>query len=183
MLGFMVALLFSIVVGMVVVEIVCYKERKRKKELDALLGPSVISLLDLLKKASKKGWVFSRLENGELLRFGIALRQAAECEEVRFWGRKELNNGAYEVSVRLTEIDKEYWRNNSINILSTTNHFSADEEDIETIFVEHNFSTYTHSHLQWSEETQIYTDIHISKTDAMKWLKHKARTYKGIDEY
>ena len=135
-----------------------------------------MQLLDLYKIAQEQDWDFMAQGGIEVLDFAYGLRQAGSDGEISFWGKKKV--GDFDLITRddiLRDICSAYWLGHKLDQISCLRLLANGQI---AGFVDDNFHINSMP-LAEAEDDLRYADIHVSRREAMKWLRYTAGQYKG----
>jgi hypothetical protein len=122
-----------------------------------------ISIVELLKMATDRGWNFTGDGSLHLIDLQDAIRQGASDDHLTVWGRlKRWNSEELLKNEILEKIPQEHWQTFYVHL------FSALQDD--------NFNTKS-----WtpSNTPANYLDLHVTRREASVWLDRDAVVFRG----
>ncbi len=150
----------------------CYGVILLIRERFGLVGPVLwgtkrssgirMPLTELRDLAAYSGWEALNSDSYNILEFTKGLRQAGLDGELRFWGRPHLFRDINRHEP-LHEISKGHWSK-----------FQIDSTDLIQATGNIDARTYTPG-----DSVKGYIDLHVHRRPAHRWLRKKAKTYKG----
>lgn len=153
------------------------KDEKKQNKQPELLGNVnedtvepllIISLIDLLKEAEKKGFQFTAKGSQHIFEFACGLRDAGTTSSIQFWGREKQRINVTTKSMPLIEIDPRYWQECKIDGMSCLEHLDGMAIGIS----DDNFQTVTESN---TNRNHLYVDIHLTRGQAIRWLENQKK--------
>lgn len=127
-----------------------------------------IPFADALPVASERGWLERENGSTRIFDFIVGLRQAAMDGTVAFWGRYD-EWGSKSPRGPLVPIPTDHWRDYEIEILpllvKVQNHVHHTKKEATA--------------LRENDRAGSYCDLHVSRSQFMRWLESDANSYIG----
>lgn len=136
--------------------------------------PQRMPLNELYKQAKRLGWDFAD-NTGHVFDFVDGLKQAGADGHIQFSGTPTHRIPALTEDGFLQNIPSEYWQKCKLSAISP---LELDKRDGHVIGIKGD-NRKTETYNRQSGYIENYQDIHVDRSQALKWLKKESKQYMG----